>query len=293
MRFYAKRLAAIALAAITAFSAAPVFGGQNVIVAQAEEGTDQTEAAALLEGLKGTYQQLFTGGIFEEKYAHYWHDFCAAVVGEEQADACVTMMKAAVGSDKYGADAVEGAFCCDFINGVKNVTFDGNTFTVALEDGSTQSHTYEFVRKDSIGGMMPGFIFKSTDDNEDEFKYFFLCGDTPGTTYHAEFRYGSDLDDLLKYNEGKYANWLVGAIEASAFADEKEVTIQHVTALFCVENLKEMAGDAAAAQRQPLVGTWDADMTDFHQIPEYANASLFFVLNADGTGSTYLDMAGT
>lgn len=53
---------------------------------------------------------------------------------------------------------------------------------------------------------MEGYVFQSTDKNEDEFKYVFLCPDTPATTYHIEFRYGSDLTELLKLNTGKYAN---------------------------------------------------------------------------------------
>lgn len=51
---------------------------------------------------------------------------------------------------------------------------------------------------------MEGYVFQSTDKNEDEFKYVFLCPDTPATTYHIEFRYGSDLTELLKLNTGKY-----------------------------------------------------------------------------------------
>lgn len=58
---------------------------------------------------------------------------------------------------------------------------------------------YHFYEKDAIGGKMEGYVFQSTDSNEDEFKYFFLCMDTPATTYHIEFRYGSDLNDLTAY----------------------------------------------------------------------------------------------
>lgn len=38
-----------------------------------------------------------------------------------------------------------------------------------------------------------------------DFTYFLFRDDTMETTYHTEFRYGDDLDELQKYLEGKYA----------------------------------------------------------------------------------------
>ena len=86
---------------------------------------------------------------------------------------------------------------------------------------------------------------------EDEFKYVFLCPDTPATTYHIEFRYGSDLTELLKLNTGKYANWVGSGILKSALTEKNEQMIQNCIALFCTENLAEMKNaDTAAQQRR-------------------------------------------
>ena len=53
------------------------------------------------------------------------------------------------------------------------------------------------------------------------------------TTWHIEFRYGSDLDQLLKYMEGPYAYWLSAGIDADASPEE----IDSVIDLFVSENL--------------------------------------------------------
>lgn len=66
--------------------------------------------------------------------------------------------------------------------------------------------------------------------------------DTPATTYHLEFRYGSNVEDLAKYNEGPYAYWLAAGFPA----DADEELIQKVITLFCEENLAEMKADDAA-----------------------------------------------
>ena len=55
------------------------------------------------------------------------------------------------------------------------------------------------------------------------------------TTWHIEFRYGSDLDQLLKYMEGPYAYWLSAGIDADASPE----TIDAVIDLFVTENLSE------------------------------------------------------
>jgi hypothetical protein len=75
--------------------------------------------------------------------------------------------------------------------------------------------------------------YKSDDDNADEFTYFFFAGDTPATTYHIEFRYGSSEDELLNMLSGKYAYWLAAGMIENNPDDQVKACIK----LFCDENL--------------------------------------------------------
>ena len=55
------------------------------------------------------------------------------------------------------------------------------------------------------------------------------------TTWHIEFRYGSDLDALGQYDAGDYAYWLAAGISTDYTQEDIENCIQ----LFCTENLSE------------------------------------------------------
>ena len=79
------------------------------------------------------------------------------------------------------------------------------------------------------------YEFESDDADSGEFTYFYLAPDTNDTTYHIEFRYGSDADALEKYDAGDYAYWLASVI--STEYDEKMV--DDCIQLFCEENLSE------------------------------------------------------
>ena len=83
---------------------------------------------------------------------------------------------------------------------------------------------------------MEGFIFEADDEDAGDFRYFFLLPDTPASTYHIEFRYGSDEEDLLKYNEGSLAYWLAAGIPTER---DKQLT-EDVISLFREENLSEL-----------------------------------------------------
>lgn len=277
--------------AVAGITSALIFTSLSA-TAFAADNNSEDEANQLMQDLNGTYCQLFDDAIFKEEYNQLWYDYSAAVVGDEMADTAVAMLKSVVGGDKYGNEAEENIFCCKFINGAKEITFNNGEISVLLNDNTTETHTYSFVREDSISGIMPGYLFESNDDNDDEFKYFFICGDTPETTYHIEFRYGSNVEELLQYNTGKYANWMGSGILKDAITEENEATINNVIALFCVENLSEMVNEETTKQRNEIAGIWDADVTDFKSDPTFANAQMYCVLNSDGTGATYLDLEG-
>ena len=216
----------------------------------AAEEDAAAEAAELLENVRGTYDELFTVTNAEE-YDQIWLDNCAAVVGEEMAPEIAEALKTACAGTLYGQEAIdaygdgsEGAqFDCFFINGVSQFVFDGNTISGLDENGEEVfSYTYTFAREASLmEGMMDGYLYETEDEDAGEFRYFFLLPDTPATTYHIEFRYGSDADTLEKYNEGPYAYWLAAGI----LADRDEQMVDDVISLFCEENLAEMEGEAA------------------------------------------------
>ena len=127
----------------------------------------------------------------------------------------------------------------------RTVTVDGETVTTKLTDGSEQTHTYEYLGSYQLGegemmtyggetfdASFPVDVYKTADD-AGEFTYFLFRDDTMQTTWHIEFRYGSDLDQLLKYMEGPYAYWLSAGIDADASPE----TIDSVIDLFVSENL--------------------------------------------------------
>ena len=218
----------------------------------AENADDDTAAAAekLLEDVSGTYEALFPV-ITSPEYDQIWLDSCAAVLGEEAAPAAAEALKAACNGTIYGQEAIDaygdgsnGAqFDCLFINGPAQIVFDGKKISGLDENGATVfSHEYSFVEPASIAGMMNGYLYRTEDADAGEFEYFFLLPDTPDTTFHTEFRYGSDPEAMMLYNEGPYAYWLAAGIPV----DRDEQMVQNVIDLFCTENLAEMSEEAAA-----------------------------------------------
>ena len=210
---------------------------------------DAAEAAALLEAIKGTYEALFPV-ITAPEFDQIWLDPCTAVLGEEMGPAVAEMLKAACNGTVYGQEAIDafgdgsnGAqFDCLFINGVDQITFDGTAISGSFEGKEVFSHEYAYVGPLSLGGMMGGYLFETSDEDAGEFRYFYLMPDTPATTYHLEFRYGSDVDALAQYNEGPYAYWLAAGFPV----DAGEEMIRNVITLFCEENLEELQADDAA-----------------------------------------------
>lgn len=211
--------------------------------------SDAAAATQLLEDVKGTYVALFPV-ITAPEYDQRWLDPCAAVVGEEAAPEVAEMLKAACNGTIYGQEAVDafgdgsnGAqFDCLFINGVDQITFDGTTISGTLDGEEVFSHEYAYVGPLSLGGMMDGTLYETADADSGEFRYFYMMPDTPATTYHLEFRYGSDIDALTQYNEGPYAYWLAAGFPV----DADEAMIENVITLFCEENLAELQADDAA-----------------------------------------------
>ncbi|MCR4621027.1 MAG: hypothetical protein K5663_02985 [Clostridiales bacterium] len=250
-----------------------------------------------------TYVSLFDV-IISDKWTPVWQDYVAAIVGEDAAPGLTAGLQGAITSDLYGEAAVAAfagggyAFDCDFINGAQSITFGDDAVTILKEDGSSETHTYEYIGEYSVGEtetMMyqgteismafPVDVYKSTDE-AGEFNYFFLREDTMEETYHIEFRYGKDLEELQGYLVGPYAYWLAAGIDESA----DDETIRKVIALFCLENMDYSAHTEAALKQLSdlgFMGTWQADMTPFGEA--YAAVDLTMAIDENGHGVTFMN----
>ncbi len=204
--------------------------------------TDENAAAAqqLLVDLTGTYQELWPV-ILDEQYTQLWLDNCAALVGEENAQAAYDKLSSMVTGTVYGEEAVAayanggGAYDCAFTEGLSKLEFDGANATIKGYDAEGKelfSHTYHYVGMEEIRGL---YEFESDDADSGEFTYFCLAPDTNTTTYHIEFRYGSDLNALGQYDAGNYAYWLASGIST----EHDQTMIEKCIELFCAENLSE------------------------------------------------------
>ena len=249
-----------------------------------------------------SYDNLFDV-ILDEKYSDIWYKYCAAVMGEDNAEAAAAFLKGSISSDIYGQEAVDhiaetgaAAFDCWYINDAAQFTFNSDmTATVTLTDGSQSTHTYEYLGQYNIGDgevlnwggvempvAFPCDVYKSTDD-AGEFTYFFFRDDTMAETYHIEFRYGSDLEELQGYLKGNYAYWLSAGIDDAADLH----TIDNCIALFCLENLDySERTDSSAAQASALEGTWDCDLSGWGE--EYDGVEYHVTIDGNGSGATFM-----
>lgn len=206
------------------------------------EATDENQAAAeqLLMDLTGTYQELWPV-VLADKYKQLWLDDCAALVGDEIAEAAYEKLISMVTGEIYGEDAAAAykdggaAYNCSFTQGLSILEFDGAASAIkGYDESGTEifSHTYHYIGMEEIRGL---YEFESDDADSGEFTYFCLAPDTSDTTYHIEFRYGSDLAALGQYDAGAYAYWLASGISA----DFDKTMIENCIRLFCTENLSE------------------------------------------------------
>lgn len=226
----------------------PAAGGTQTAAVQTQstaasaivQTTDENEAAAnqLLKDLTGSYQELWPV-ILSAEYTQTWLDNCTAMVGAENAQAAYTKLASMVTGSVYGQEAVDAykdggaAYFCGFTQGLATLTVDGETHTISGTDKDGNMlfcHAYHYIGMEEIRGL---YEFESNDANSGEFTYFFLAPDTSASTYHIEFRYGSDAAALSQYDAGSYAYWLASGISTECDRAMIEKCIQ----LFCAENL--------------------------------------------------------
>ena len=210
--------------------------------AESPADADENEAAAkqLLVDLTGSYQELWPV-ILDSQYTQLWLDNCAALVGEENAQAAYDKLSSMVTGTVYGEEAVAayanggGAYDCAFTEGLATLEFDGAASIIKGYDADGNelfSHSYHYVGMEDIRGL---YVYESDDADSGEFTYFCMAPDTSATTYHIEFRYGSDLDALGKYDAGNYAYWLASGIST----EYDQTMVEKCIELFCTENLSE------------------------------------------------------
>ena len=185
--------------------------------ATAQVTEDTAAAEQLLMDLTGSYQELCPV-ILDSQYDPLWLDDCAALVGEENAQAAYEKLSSMVTGTIYGEEAVQayanggGVYDCSFTEGLVTLEFDGETSVIKgydAEGNELFSHAYHYVGMEEVRGL---YVYKSDDADSGEFTYFCIAPDTSATTYHIEFRYGSVLDALGQYDAGNYAYWLAAGI---------------------------------------------------------------------------------
>ena len=232
--------AASAAASVSADPGASVPDASALAEQADDEAADrEAEAYNLLNGLEGTYEELWSV-ITREQYDDVWLQACAEAVGEDLAAEAAEQRKGSCAGDKIGKDAVKaygdsksGVFNCAFTGGVARLTFEGTTISGTNQKGKQVfSHSYRYIGYQEDLGF---YQYESEDRDAGAFTYFAIFPDTPGSTYHIELRYGDDLKALTELTAGKYAYWMAAGILANSSDGMAENAIR----LFCSENLSK------------------------------------------------------
>lgn len=193
-----------------------------------------------LAGISGTYVELFPE-MAKEEYRQLWLDAAAPLVGEEYAEDATDLLLSMCMAEIYGDEATQAyendpesmRFDCYFLGGVAQFVMDGDVITgLDAEGNEVFSHSYHTIDVDCD----EDFLFYQTDDADaGQFTYFAFSPDTMETTYHLEFRYAEDVEDLMSWFEGSYAYWNAAGIAAD-YTDE---IMADVISLFVTENLSD------------------------------------------------------
>lgn len=197
--------------------------------------TGSAEAAAQLQkNLKGTYEELFSERtLLNPKWDAYWLSECEKAVGKDAAQATVDALKSSMtgtltgetATERFG-DGTDGwqngfQFNCDFKQGVSRFVFDGKGGIKGLDTSGNELFSHEYVF-DSYNADYDFYFFKSKDGNQDEFSCFAMRSDTPASTHHIEFRYGTDIESLSEFCTGKYAYWMAAGVLVDSDKEQRE-----------------------------------------------------------------------
>lgn len=237
-----KKLISILLAAIMITGLAACGTTEKESSAPAQESTIREQEVAtdeFLGQIQGSYIELFPE-FAKDEYHATWVKYVEPIVGTEAADETIDSLINMCMAEIYGDEAAAAyansenmRFDCYFLGGVDKFTVSGNMISGVDENGKEVfSHTYESIENAEDTGFL---YYKTNDSNAGQFSFFAFCPDTPDTTYHLEFRYAENLDDLQSWVEGKYAYWNAAAISA----DYDDTMMEKCIELFATENLQQ------------------------------------------------------
>lgn len=206
-----------------------------------------------------TYKGLFNPTILKSDYDSIWLKYITPLMGSEKAEETAKMLKSSISAPTYGKNLSEeqkksGHFNCELHPEDTLLTFavDDGKYTLSV---GTNTYSYEYLgisymgKNDDWNSLFPGMIpegesfsyecavYKAKEEDAGEYKYLLLLPDTPEETYHIEFRYGSNINDLQTALNGEYAFWLAAGIPS----DADSTMIENVIKLFVEENLSNMA----------------------------------------------------
>ena len=197
--------------------------------------------------LTGNYIELFPE-FAKEEYKDYWMECIKTYVPDDTAaETYYTMLtqtymgrlKGQEAIDAYSADSSSMLFDCFFENGVAKFFLSGDIISgVDSEGKEIFRHVYHYAEDlpAYFFGQETGtslHIYKTDDTDAGAFTYFAFADDTLGETYHIEFRYGENIENLANYSEGEYAYWLAAGINDGY----KDKQIQACIKLFVDENV--------------------------------------------------------
>lgn len=227
------------------------------------------------------YKGLFKPTILKTEYDGIWLKYITPLVGTENAAQTATMLKSSISAPSYGKNVSEeqkkqGLFNCEFHPLDTVLTFSSKDGAYALSDG-TKTYTYEYLGLSHMGkndnwhalfperfkeGESRAFdcsVYKAKESDAGEYKYVLLCPDTPEETYHIEFRYGANINDLQSALDGEYAFWLAAGIPS----DADEEMIENVIKLFVEENVPPATEYAYALVNIPFEEFFKEEAQEF------------------------------
>lgn len=228
-----------------------------------------------------TYKGLFAPTILKADYDSLWLKYITSLIGSEKAEETAKMLKASISGPTYGKNLSDeqkanGLFNCELHPEDSRLTFAVTDGKYTLSDG-TNTYTYEYLGISHMGksddwhaffpnqvpeGVTRSFdcaVYKAKEEKAGEYKYVLLCPDTPEETYHIEFRYGSNINDLQSALNGEYAFWLAAGIPS----DADSTMIENVIKLFVEENLSGMAEYSYALVNIPFETFFEEEAEEF------------------------------
>ena len=198
---------------------------------------EEAQQDEYLSQIQGSYVELFPELSRDENRAT-WEKYAAEYVDADAVADSVDYLLWMCTGDKYGQEAIDAftedpdsmRFDCYFLGDVAEFTVDGNTIS-GVDAGGNEvfSHAYKAMDMNNEDFL----FYESEDADSGMFTYFAFSPDTPESTYHLEFRYADNTDDLQSWFEGNYAYWNAAAISK----DYDETMMDNCLKLFCSENL--------------------------------------------------------